>query len=167
MTSGAAKTGVWNNEFRLTNTIVVPRALNANLATTPVTLDFSGGLTKYPKMDSEYDSIVLRGTTDLSRMPVAGTFFSEPLATKVTEALAPEGIKPEKIYFSGDDWQEYASFSMGMRKHRKIFATFAYRSSEKCLYGVAEIVQNYDFMNSKYGDPEISFQKGLPIPCAE
>ena len=167
MTSGAAKAGVWNNEFRVTNTVSVPRALSANLASVPVTLDFSGGITKYRKMDSEYNSIVLRGTTDLSKMPVAGTFFSEQLAAKVTEALGAEGITPDRIYFSGDDWQEYASSGMGMKKLRKIFATFAYRSADKCLYGVAEIVQNYDFMQSKYGESEIKLQKDLPIPCLE
>src|SRR6185503_8779753 len=32
MTSGAAKSGVWNNEFRLTNSTTFPRALNENLA---------------------------------------------------------------------------------------------------------------------------------------
>ena len=167
MTSGAAKTGVWNNEFRLTNTVAIPRALTNNLASTPVTLDFSGGLTKYRKMDSEYDSIILRGTTDLSKLPTAGTFYSESLASKITESLAAENIKPEKIYFSGDDWQEFASFGITMQKARKVFATFTYRNAGQCFYGVAEAVQNYDFLNAKFGETEVKLQKDLPVQCAD
>jgi hypothetical protein len=165
MTSGAAKTGVWNNELRVTNNVTIPRDLNANLATAAVTLDFTGGLAKYRKMDSEYDSIVLRGSTDPSKMPVAGTFFSAPLAEKVAARVAAEGILADKVYFSGDGWQEYAAFGLEVKKLRKIFATFTYRAADKCMYGVAEIVQNYDFAQAKYGDSEIKVQKDLPAQC--
>lgn len=166
-TSGTANTGVWNNEFRLTNTVSIPRGLTDNLATTPVTLDFSGGIAKYRKMDSEYDSIVLRGSTDAAKMPVAGIFFSERVSTKITEKLAAENIRPLKIYFSGNDWQEFASFGMGMKKSRRIFATFTYQRGEGCFYGVAEVVENYDFLESEFGEPEIKFQKDFPVSCAD
>ena len=167
MTSGAAKTGVWHNELRLTNTIATPRGLADNLASIPVTLDLSGGVAKYRKMDSEYDSIILRGTTDLAKLPVPGTFFSEELRSKVATKLAAENIKPLRIFFSGDGWQEYASFGMSMKKTRKIFATFTYRETDACFYGVAEIVDNYDYFQAKYVDPEIKLQKNLPVQCAE
>ena len=167
MTSGGAKTGVWNNEFRLTNTVAMPRALTDNLASSPVTLDFSGGTSKYKKMNSEYDSIILRGTTDVAKMPVAGSYFSEALSGALTARLAADEIKPLKIYFSGDDWQEFASFGPPMTRSRKMFATFAYRRGETCFYGVAELIQAFDFMQSKYGDPEIKLQKDLPAQCAE
>ena len=166
-TSGGAKTGVWNNEVRLTNNLAMPRALTDNLASSPVTLDLSAGTVKYRKMDSEYDSIVLRGTTDLTKMPVPGTFFSEDLRAKVASKLAAENIKPLKIFFSGDDWQEYGSFGMSTKKSRRIFATFTYRQAEACFYGVAEIVENFNFIDSKYADEEIKLQKDLPVPCAE
>ena len=167
MTSGGAKTGVWNNEVRLTNTLAMPRGLIDNLASTPVTLDLSGGGGKYRKMDSEYDSIVLRGTTDLTKMPIPGTFFSEDLRARVASKLAAENIKPLKIYFSGDDWQEYAFLGMSMKKSRKVFATFTYREAEACFYGVAEVVENYDFIESKYAEAEIKLQKNLAVPCTE
>lgn len=167
MTSGAAKSGVWNNEFRLTNTLIMPRPLTANLATAPFTLEFPGGVVKYRKMDAEYVSITLRGTADLAKMPIAGTFFDENLRNRITEKLAAENIKPEKIYFSGDDWQELSSFGISMSKTRKVFATFTYRQAEQCRYGVAEVIQNFDFMQSKFGEAEIKIQKDLPIPCAE
>ena len=167
MTSGGAKTGVWNNEIRLTNTLAMPRSLTDNLASAPVTLDLSGGLGKYRKMDSEYDSIILRGTTDVAKMPVPGTFFSEELKGRIATKLAAENIKPLNIFFSGDDWQEFASFGLAMKKTRKVFATFTYREGEACHYGVAEIVENYDFMQTKYGEAEIKLQKNLPVQCAE
>lgn len=167
MTSGAAKSGVWNNEFRLTNSIAFPRGLNENLASTPITLDLSGGPGKYKKMDSQYDSIVLRGTTDLAKMPVAGTFFSEEVKNRIGARLTAENVTPVKIYFSGDDWQEFASFGISPRKSRKVFATFTYRRAETCFYGVAEVIENYDMMLSKFSEAEIKLQKDLPVPCTE
>ena len=167
MTSGNAKTGVWNNELRLTNTVAMPRGLTENLASTPVTLDLSGGLGKYRKMDTEYDSLILRGTTDVTKMPVPGTFFDEEVRSKVTARLAAENIKPTKVYFSGDDWQEYSSFGVTMKKQRKIFATFAYRDAESCFYGLAEVIESYDFLNAKYGEGEIKLQKDIKVPCTE
>ncbi len=167
ITSGAAKPGVWNNEFRLTNTIAMPRPLTSNLANVPVTLEFPGGAAKYKKMDSEYVSIILRGSADLAKMPIAGTFFNENLRLRLTEKLATENIKAEKIYFSGDDWQEFGSFGLSMSKSRRVFATFTYRQADQCFYGVADVTENYDFMLSKFGEAEIKLQKDLPIPCAE
>jgi len=167
MTSGAAKSGVWNNEFRLTNSTAFPRALNENLASTPITLDLAGGPGKYKKMDSQYDSIILRGTTDLAKMPVAGTFFSEEVKNHVETKLAGESITPIKIYFSGDDWEELASFGISPRKSRRVFATFTYRRGEACFYGVAEVVENYDLIGSKFSEAEIKLQKDLPVLCTE
>lgn len=166
ITSGRANTGVWNNEFRLTNSVTIPRALTENLASAPVTLDFSGGVEKYKRMEAEYDSIFLRGTTDVGRMPVAGTFFSAALSARITEKLAAEKILPLKIYFSGDDWQEIASFGPPMTKVQRVFATFTYKRGEECFYGVAEVIENYDFIESKFGEAEIKLQKDLPIPCS-
>ena len=167
MTSGAAKPGVWNNEFRLTNSTAFPRSATSNLSVVPVTLDFAGGVTKYKKLASEYDSIILRGTTDITKLPIAGTFFSESLSSAITEKLASESIVPSKIYFSGDDWQEFGSGGVMQTRSRKVFATFTYRSGESCLYGIAEVVQKFDIMTSKFGESEISIQKNLPAQCAD
>ncbi|PYS98652.1 MAG: hypothetical protein DMF63_14775 [Acidobacteria bacterium] len=167
MASDSAKPGVWNNELRLSNTVAQPRPPTSTLSVVPVTLDFAGGVTKYKKLASEYDSIILRGTTDVSKLPFAGTFFSEPLKTAITEKLAAENITPVKVYVSGDDWQEFGSGGITTTKARKVFATFTYRSGESCMYGVAEVLQNYDFMESKYGAPQITIQKDLPAQCAD
>ena len=167
MTSSAIKSGVWNNELRLTNTLATPRGLTDNLASAPITIDLSAGGTKYRKMDADYDSIILRGTTDVVKMPVPGTFFNEDLRAKISARLAAENIKPEKVYFSGDDWLEYSSFGLQMKKQRRVFATFTYRAGEACFYGVAEVVEDYDFLNSKYGEADIKLQKDLPLQCAE
>ncbi len=167
MTSGATKTGVWNNELRLTNNTLIPRSLTDNLAATPVTLDFSAGLAKYRKMDSEYDSIILRGRTDVKKMPIAGSFFSEQIGTLLTAKLAADKIVPDKTFFSGDDWQESASFGPQMRKSRRVFATFTYRRGAECFYGVAEVIEDFDFLRSEFREAEFKLQKDLPIPCTE
>ncbi len=167
MTAAAAKTGVWNNEFRLTNSTSVPRALTDNLAATPVTLDFSTGPAKYQKMGSEYDSIVLRGTTDVTKLPVAGSFFSERIGTLLTAKLSAENILPLKTYFSGDDWEEHAAFGIQMRKSRRVFATFTYRRGEGCFYGVAEVTEEFDFLTGKFREADVKLRKDLAIPCTE
>ena len=165
--SGKVKNGIWNNEFRLTNSVTIPRSLTENLATAPVTLDFSGGHTKYQRMNSDYDSIFLRGSTDRAKMPVAGTFYSERVSSQITDKLAAENIRPLKIYFSGNDWQEFASFGLGMKKSRRIFATFTYRLGENCFYGIAEVVEDFDFLESEFGEAEITFQKNMRVSCAD
>ena len=167
MASGSAKSGVWNNEVRLTNSTSFPRLPTANLAVVPVTLDLAGGAIKYKKLASEYDSIALRGTTDSSKLPVAGTFFSEPISAAVIAKLASENITPAKIYFSGDDWQEFGAGGFGQTRLRKVFATYTYRNGESCMYGVAEVIQKYDLAQSKFGESDISLQKNLPAQCAD
>ncbi len=166
-TSNGINSGVWNNEIRLTNSLAIPRALTDNLAAAPVTLDFSAGSAKYRKLFSDYDSIILRGTTDLTKLPAPGTFFSEPLKAQLSTKLTSEGIQPIRIYFSGDDWQESASFVPSMKRTRKVFATFTYRRAEQCYYGVAEIAENFDLMNGKFAEAEINLQKDLAVPCTE
>ena len=167
MLTNTTKSGVWNNEFRLTNSLVIPRDLTDNLATSPVAVDFSTGVAKYQKMGSEYDSLFLRGTTDVSKMPIAGTYFSTKLKDRIVENLAVQKIQPLKIYFSGDDWQESASFVPTLKKSRRVFATFTYQQGEECRYGLAEIVSTFDVTKDAYGDPEVRIQKDLPIGCAE
>jgi hypothetical protein len=138
-----------------------------DLATAPVVLELPGGPAKYKKMESDYDSIVLRGSTDIAKLPVPGTFFDEGLKSQIAAQLATSSITPVKIYFSGDGWQESGSFGAVMKKTRKVFATYTYRQGEQCFYGVAEAAETFDFMNSKYGAPQISFSKGVATPCAE
>lgn len=167
MTLDSAKTGVWNNEVRLANTLVTPRALTENLASVPVTFDLAGGVAKYRKMGGEYGSITLRGTLDKARMPVAGTFFSQPLSDRVTSMLATENIRPHKLYFSGDDWEEFGVSGPPASRTQRIFAVFTYQREATCLYGIAELVKTFDFLGSKYGEPEIRLQKDLPIPCTD
>ena len=166
-TAAGGKPGVWNNELRLANSPAVPRGVNDHLAKSAVTLDFSSGLAKYSKMAAQYDSIILRGTTDVAKMPIAGTFFSDPLKAQILNKLKSEGVTPVKFYFSGDDWTESAASTFNAKQIRKVFATYTYQKAKNCFYGVAEIVQIYDFMASKYGESTVNLQKDFPIQCIE
>lgn len=164
MNSGSGKPGVWRNEFRLTNKLAVPRGPNDNLAKIPLVFDFSKGLAKYPQMHASYDSLVLRGTTDLARLPVPGTFFDEALKQRITEKLFAAKITPVKFYFAGDAWSQY---SVNMNSERKAFGVYTYRSGESCMYGVAKIIEKWDPMASRFGESEITMQNDLPIACTE
>lgn len=165
--AAAARPGVWQNEFRLANSSGIPRSPAANLTKTNITLDFAGGLEKYRKMKSEYDSVILRGTSDLTKMPVAGTFFREPIRVEIEAKLKSEGITPAKLYFSGDDWETSTSGSMlAMKQNRQVFAVYTYQKGETCFYGVAEVTQTYSPFNSKYGESVINLTNDLPLSCA-
>ncbi|MEJ7848086.1 MAG: hypothetical protein WKF92_08370 [Pyrinomonadaceae bacterium] len=166
-TAASVKPGVWNNEFRLANSAGLPRSAAANLTKTNIALDFAAGLEKYRRMEGEYDSIILRGSPDLTKMPVPGTFFSEPLKSEINAKLKAEGILPAKFYFSGDDWMTSTSGSMmAMKQTRQVFASYAYQKGEACFYGVAEVVQTYSSFNSKFGESAITLTNDLPITCA-
>ena len=166
--AAAVKPGVWNNEFRLANSPGLPRSANAHLAKAGIALDSVGGSTKYRKMDAEYDSIILRGTADVTKMPIPGTFFSETVKTQVLAKLQNEGITPAKFYFSGDDWTVFAVGSMmTMKQNRKVFASYTYQKGADCFYGVAEVVQTYDPFISRFGEASINLTKDFPITCTE
>ena len=165
--AGTVRPGLWTNEVRISNNPAVPRGLSQHLATAPVILDLKGGNPKYQKMNSEYDSIVLRGTADVSIMPLAGTFFDQSIKKAVIEKLAPEGLTPSNFYFAGDGWSDYSGSTMAMARNRKVFAVFTYEKAAKCYYGLAQVVQKYDFAHSKFDAPAVELLKDLAVPCAK
>ena len=167
MTSAAGRPGVWHNEFRLTNNIAFPRALTDNLAKTPITLDLTGGPSKYRTVAAAYDSLTIRGTADAARMPTPGTFFDESLKSEIAVKLHSENIEPARFYFAGDNWSEYATFSPQTQRSRKVYAVFTYKNSESCFYGTAQAVQSFDAMAAKFVTATISLQKDIPIPCTQ
>jgi hypothetical protein len=161
------KSGVWNNDLRLANNLIVPRSLSDNLASAPVVIDFSAGSSKYQKIGQDYVSLLLRGTSDITKMPAAGTYFSNDLKARITDRLAKENIQPLKIYFSGIHRHEFASSVPMAKKWRRVFATFTYHENEQCRYGLADITETFDFAKGAYAEPEIKLQKLSNIPCEE
>ena len=167
VTSASGRPGTWHNEIRLTNNTAFPRALTDNLAKSPLTVEFPGGPVKYRGMESVFDSIAIRGTADISRIPAAGSFFDEKLKTEITAELRNENIAPARLYFAGDGWAESASFSPEAKRSRKMYAVFTYKRGESCFYGTAQAVQIFDAMKSAFGETAITLQKDLLIPCAQ
>ncbi len=172
-TADAASPGVWRNEFRISNSSVNPRGPNDFLAKSSVVLDLSGSHAKYRQMWAEFDSVMLRGTPDILKMPILGTFFNDAVKKEVETKLAAAAIAPAKFYFSGDDWGEIAtsayslldSTSFSVKKQRRVFATYTYQKFGSCLYGVAEVTQAYDEPSSKFLTAEIDLKNDFPIPC--
>ncbi len=159
------KPGRWHNEIRVTDRPALPRGPNEYLAKAGIFCDFSKGLNRYSSMMPQYDSMVIRGTTEIARLPIPGKFYDFELRGKVIAKLKAEGIKPTSVYFAGDGWAEYSDSSMNVRQSRNIFAVFKYTRVKNCLYGVAEIVQEFDPNTGGYGNSSISLQKDFPVPC--
>jgi len=162
-----AKPGQWNTEVRVSNLAGFPRGVSDHLATSGVVLDLKGGNAKYRKMDAEYDAIMLRGSTDLSIVPRAGTFFDAAVKAAVTSRLQAEGIMPTELYFAGDAWADEIGSPPSAAPSRRVFAVFTYRKGENCFYGLAEATQTLDSMVSKYGPTVITLTKDMATTCAK
>ncbi|MEO8648667.1 MAG: hypothetical protein ABI539_05835 [Acidobacteriota bacterium] len=158
--------GLWTDEVRLTNTIVVPRGQNENLAKTDLVLDLAGGADKYRLIAENYDSVWLRGTTDPRMLPIGGTLNSDPIRKLITAKLRTEGIQPTRLYFAGDSWTEYATFTPSARRGRTAHAVFTYKKLQKCYYGVARADETFDQMSGKFKDTAITLTKDYSVACA-
>jgi hypothetical protein len=173
-TADGARPGVWNNEFRITNSPSITRPPNDFLVKSPVVLDLSRTHTKYRQMWAEYDSVQLRGSPDVLKMPVAGSFFSAAIKKEVVDKLKTSAIIPAKFYFSGDDWGEIAGsvFSLqdpafSAKKERRIFAAYTYEKFGSCLYGIAAVTQGYDEEASKFLTTSVDLTNDFPIHCGQ
>jgi hypothetical protein len=162
--AGSSKPGVWTREIRISNAAAIPRDY---LATTAVALDLQGGNAKFRKMLAEYDSMVLRGTTDLTVVPVAGTFYDAAVRDAVLAKLTTEKLSPTNFYFAGDQWAEQLGSTMSPRRERKVFGVATYNRAAGCFYAVAEVVQKFDYLNDRFGASEVTLTKDLPLPCAK
>jgi len=163
--AGAAKPGMWNNEIRVSNMAAIPRDPNGHLISTSIVLDLKGGNPKYRKMSADYDSMVLRGTTDVSVMPLAGTFYDAGLRDAIFAKTKSAGIVPANFYFAGDGWSEYLGSTMAMKRERKVFGVYSYKKAAGCLYGVAEVVQKFDYSSGKFGPADITLINDIAVPC--
>lgn len=157
--------GLWKNELRLSNSIEVIRPREQNLAIAPVIFDFTNGSAGYRTMLENYDSIILRGTTDAAQLPIPGAFYSLPLKTRIISMLRGEGIVPARFFFSGDTWLELSTFEGSPARLRRIFAAFTYRRGSGCFYGFAEIVERFNFDAGQFGEANITPQLGFPLSC--
>ena len=161
------KTGIWNNEIRLTNNPSLPRGLNDYLAKTGVVLDLSVGPAKYPAMMPVYESMVLRGTADTTKLPLPGKFADAALRDEILSELGKSSIRPASFYFAGDGWSEYSDSPMSVRQFRNIFAVYIFVQGKDCFYGIARVVQKYDPGEDDYGNSNINLQKDVAIPCTQ
>ncbi len=89
--AAASRPGVWNNELRLTNTTAIPRGADQNLTKNVITFSFAGSLVKYPQMAEDYESIMLRGTADKTRLPIGSGFYDA--AIKEQDLPTTKGVK--------------------------------------------------------------------------
>ena len=159
--------GVWSNEFRLTNTTLIPRAATENLAIAIVVFEFPGRVTKYPKMREEFESMVLRGTTDVAALPIAGSFYSLPIKTKILARLKADGILPVRFYFPSDGWSEHGASMLFPEKQRKLYAAYTYKKGGNCFYGIAEFKQKFDSSAGLFVDDSIKMSIDFALPCSQ
>lgn len=165
--AAVAKPGFWHNELRLTDSNGFPRSPADYLAKTTFDSDFAEGVTKYPAARSAFQSMVLRDSTDEAKLPLAGKFSDNSARTDLAVRLASEGITPVKVYFSDDFWSEYSDIPTSVRQFRTATATFLYRSGAACMYGTADITQEFQPMDNRFGASKITVKKNIAIRCTE
>lgn len=165
--AAARRPGTWRQELRLTNTAAIPRLPADDLARTSFSLELVGGSREYARMRDEFKSVFIRGTSDRSRLPVPGAFYSLPIKTAVQSELARSGIEPVRFYFASDHWLETGLSAASPRKTRTAFAVFTYRKSGSCRYGVAEVREVFDALGSGFIRDAIELETDLPLPCSE
>ncbi|CAN5775788.1 hypothetical protein BH24ACI3_BH24ACI3_00960 [soil metagenome] len=159
--------GRWNTELRLTNSSAVPRAMNDNLAATAITLELPQGPSRYSAIRSGFTSMLIRGTTDATRLPIAGSFYDLPLKQEITKKLNAEGIEPARFYFASDAWIETGVSVLNPEASRRVYAAFTYRKGDLCHYGVAEATQKYEPLRLVFVLDRADITSGLPLDCAE
>lgn len=159
------KPGVWRNEIRLTDRPALPRGTTEYLAKTEITCDFSKSAGKYSSAVKNYSSMILRGSSDNGRIPPPGKFSSFALRSDLMTKLVSQGIRFSSIYFAGDGFIEYSDSPWSVRQFRTAYAVFTYTRGSDCLYGIAEITQNFDRGTNNYSSTDITLQKDLPTPC--
>lgn len=165
--AGTRRPGIWNNEIRLANNTLMPRSPKDNLTVTEVVMNFPRGYSKYPKVRSEFESMMLRGTTNEATLPAPGGFYSLPVKTEILRQLSAEKIVPVKFYFAGNNWMEYGPSMTHPGRTREVNAVFTYRTETGCNYGVAKLRQTYDAMNETFSSGTAEIKKGLPLACTD
>jgi hypothetical protein len=161
---GGGDAGVWDNEIRISNVPAAPRSAKDYLARATVTADVSDGIARYRKMKSEYAQTVARGAAEENKLPAPGRYSNDQLKTEILNMLKSEGIVPVKFYFSSDEWVEYTENNV--KQNRKVYAAYTYKNGGECLYGIAEVVQDYSYVSAGYGAANIYLRKDSPILCA-
>jgi hypothetical protein len=166
-TVGGGRPGVWQNEIRVSNNPSLSDRNGEYLARIPITCDVSDGLPKYRAMDNEYREIVRKGTVEDNKMPVATAYVNNPVKAQILAKLKTEGIVPAKIFFTTDGWTEYLDSQSNVKQDRKLYAAYLYKKGADCLYGIAEVTQNYSYYTAGYGESNIIFRKDYPIACGQ
>jgi hypothetical protein len=162
-----SKPGLWHNELRLTDSNGFPRSQTDYLAKTAFNSDFGKGVSKYPLARTAFQSMVLRDNTDEAKLPIAGHFDDNAARTDLAIRLSAESITPVKVYFADDFWSEYSDNPTSVRQFRTATATFLYRSGAACMYGTADITQEFQPMDNRFGPSKITLKKDLPVACTE
>jgi hypothetical protein len=138
-----------------------------NLAVSEFTFNFQRNFSKYPKMRQDFTSMMLRGTTNASVLPLPGGFYNLPIKLAITNKLKSDAISPVRVYFASDNWLEYGPSALHKERVREVFAVFTYRAGAACNYGVAKVSQKYDPMADRFVDGGIEITKALPLACTD
>ena len=128
--------------------------------------DLSKGNAQYTKLLADYEESLIRGTSDMTAVPVAAKFDDAGIRARLTADLRDSGIEPERLYFTADDWLEYSDSPMHALEKREIGAAFTYTREGKCFFGTALITQDFDPMKNVYGASIFKIERDMPRACS-
>ncbi|ELR73315.1 hypothetical protein C900_04167 [Fulvivirga imtechensis AK7] len=129
------------------------------------TLDLTNGKDNYTTIAEDFRKRISKGAPENNRVPKKGAFADDSYKNQALKLIRAKEISPLKIYYSVDDWQVMLNNETDVRDHRSLYGAYTYKKADKCLYGVFEVIQNWNVIQGKWMEAKIELRDDFPVSC--
>ncbi|WP_106850336.1 hypothetical protein [Blastococcus sp. Marseille-P5729] len=100
-----------------------------------------------------------------SSLPPQGRYSDPRIQQMVLDELERKDIRPEKFYFTSDDWM--VSYDGPVPAWNSVFGIAPYRKDGQTYYAECGVSQRYDAHSAQWGEPAATVKEGLPLSDAD
>lgn len=100
-----------------------------------------------------------------SSLPPQGRYSDPRIQQMVLDELERKDIRPEKFYFTSDDWM--VSYDGPVPAWNSVFGIAPYRKDGQTYYAECGVSQRYDAHSAQWGEPAATVKEGLPLGDAD
>lgn len=100
-----------------------------------------------------------------SSLPPQGRYSDPRIQQMVLDELGRKDIRPEKFYFTSDDWM--VSYDGPVPAWNSVFGIAPYRKDGQTYYAECGVSQRYDPHTAQWGEPAATVKEGLPLSDAD